>query len=100
MFQRKFEDAIEPSERAYYIRMRLLGNHPQTVHSIFQQGVLQANLGHLNKALQLFLDGWEMEKTLSDLSGNKEDIHLIEREELWFFKGMCKEYKETLQVGG
>ena len=65
MFQRKFEDAIEPSERAYYIRMKLLGNHPQTVHSIFQQGVLQANLGHLNKALQLFLDGWEMEKTLS-----------------------------------
>ena len=56
MFQRKFEDAIEPSERAYYIRMKLLGNHPQTVHSIFQQGVLQANLGHLNKALQLFLD--------------------------------------------
>ena len=65
MFQRKFEDAIEPSERAYYIRMKLLGNHPQTVRSIFQQGVLQANLGHLNKALQLFLDGWVMEETLS-----------------------------------
>ena len=65
MFQRKFEDAIEPSERVYYIRMKLLENHPQTVCSIFLQGVLQANLGHLNKALQLFLDGWGMEETLS-----------------------------------
>ena len=65
MFQRKFEDAIEPSERAYYIRMKLLENHPQTVCSIFRQGVLQANLGHLNKVLQLFLDGWGMEETLS-----------------------------------
>ena len=65
MFQRKFEDAIEPSERAYYIRMKLLENHPQTVCSIFRQGVLQANLGHLNKVLQLFLDGLGMEETLS-----------------------------------
>ena len=59
MFQRKFEDAIEPSERAYYIRMKLLENHSQTVCSIFRQVVLQANLGHLNKALQLFLGGWK-----------------------------------------
>ena len=27
-------------------------------------------------------------------------ISLIENEELWFLKGMCKGYKETLQVGG
>ena len=146
--------------------MKLLGNHPQTLRRIFQQGILQANLGHLNKALQLFLYGWEMEKTLSignhgevwrkiitgvedkcdwtekkrlkklfrkeafrfcqsfweeqkasqqftfkeynkdiiealkDLSGNKEDIHFMEREELWFFRAMYKEYEETLQVGG
>lgn len=39
-------------------------------------------------------------EALKNLSGNKEDIHLMEREELWFFKGVRKEYKETLQVGG
>lgn len=37
-------------------------------------------------------------EALKDLSGNKEDIHLMEREELWFFRGMYKEYVETLQL--
>ena len=45
MLQEKYEDAIEPSERAYDKSMELLGNHPQTVHSIFQQRVIQAKLG-------------------------------------------------------
>ena len=166
MFQKKYEDAIFPSERAYSIRMKLLGKHPQTVRSIYQRGVLQASLGHLNEALQLFLEGWEMEKTLGvgnhsevwrkiitgmedmcswtnkrrkkksfrrealkfcqylweeqkasqqftfnefnkdiiealkDLSSDTADVHFIESEELWFLRGMCKEYKEMSQVGG
>ena len=166
MFQKKYEDAIFPSERAYSIRMKLLGKHPQTVRSIYQRGILQASLGHLNEALQLFLEGWEMEKTLGvgnhsevwrkiitgvedmcswtnkrrkkksfrrealkfcqylweeqkasqqftfnefnkdiiealkDLSSDTADVHFIESEELWFLRGMCKEYKEMSQVGG
>ena len=30
MFQEKYQDAIETSERAYNKRMKLLGKHPQT----------------------------------------------------------------------
>lgn len=59
MFQRKYEDAIKPSERAYNIRKKLLGNHPQTVRSIFQRGVLQVKLRHPKEALQQFLEAWE-----------------------------------------
>ena len=72
MFQEKYKEAIEPSERAYNIRMKLLGNHPQTVRSIFQRGVLQANLKHRKKALKLFLEAWEMEKSLG--VGNHSEV--------------------------
>ena len=54
--QRKFEEAIEPAERAYKIRQKQLGNHPDTVQSIFQLGVIQANLKHFDEALNLFLE--------------------------------------------
>ena len=72
MFQEKYKEAIEPSERAYAIRMKLLGNHPQTVRSIFQRGVLQANLKHPKEALKLFLEAWEMEKSLG--VGNHSEV--------------------------
>ena len=72
MFQKKYKEAIEPSERAYNIRMKLLGNHPQTVRSIFQRGVLQANLKHPKEALKLFLEAWEMEKSLG--VGNHSEV--------------------------
>ncbi|XP_022778297.1 uncharacterized protein LOC111319829, partial [Stylophora pistillata] len=72
MFLEKYKDAIEPSERAYSIRKKLLGNHPQTVRSIFQRGVLQANLGHRREALHRFLEAWEMEKTLG--VGNQSEV--------------------------
>ena len=72
MFQDKYKEAIEPSERAYNIRMKLLGNHPQTVRSIFQRGVLQANLEHPKEALKLFLEAWEMEKSLD--AGNHSEV--------------------------
>ena len=72
MFQDKYKEAIEPSERAYNIRMKLLGNHPQTVRSIFQRGVLQANLKHPKKALKLFLEAWKMEKSLG--VGNHSEV--------------------------
>ena len=62
--QRKFEEAIKPAERAYKIRQKQLGNHPDTVQSIFQLGVIQANLKHFDEALNLFLKAWEMEKNL------------------------------------
>jgi len=62
--QKKFKEAIEPAERAYNIRVKRLGKHPDTVRSIFQQGVIQANLRDFDKALQLFLKAWEMEKSL------------------------------------
>ncbi|PFX12800.1 p53-induced protein with a death domain [Stylophora pistillata] len=72
MFQEKYKEAIEPSERAYSIRKKLLGDHRQTVRSIFQQGVLQANLEHPKEALNLFLEAWEMEKKLG--VGNHSEV--------------------------
>ena len=64
MFQKKYHEAVEPANRAYSIRLRLLGNHPLTVRSIYQQAMTQANLDNHNKALELFLTAWEMEKSL------------------------------------
>ena len=60
-YQGKFVEAIKPAERAYRIREKQLGNHPDTVQSIFQLGVIQANLKHSDEALKLFLKAWEME---------------------------------------
>lgn len=39
-------------------------------------------------------------EALKDLSSDTADVHFIESEELWFLRGMCKEYKEMSQVGG
>ena len=72
MFQERYSEAVEPADRAYNIRMELLGNHPQTVRSIFQRAVLQANLGEFQKALDLFLEAWEMEKSLG--AGNHSQV--------------------------
>ena len=72
MFQKKYSEAVEPAERAYNIRMTLLGNHPLTVRSIFQRAVLQANFEEFEKALGLFLEAWEMEKSLG--AGNHSEV--------------------------
>ncbi|XP_068705818.1 uncharacterized protein [Montipora foliosa] len=63
-FQGKFEEAKKPADKAFEIRRRRLGDHPDTVRSIFQQGVIQANLHEPEKALSLFRNAWEMEKSL------------------------------------
>ena len=70
--QRKFSEAAESAEKAYNIRNKRLGDHPDTVRSIFQLGVIQANLGDFKKALDLFLKAWEMEKLLD--SGNHSAV--------------------------
>ena len=72
MFQKKYLEAVEPAERAYYLRMKLLGSHPLTVRSIFQRAVLQANFKEFEKALELFLEAWEMEKSLG--TGNHSEV--------------------------
>ena len=72
MFQKKYEEAVEPSDKAYKIRMEILGNHPLTVRSIFQRAVIQVNIGQNKKALKLFLEAWEMEKTLG--AGNHSEV--------------------------
>ena len=72
MFQKKYTEAVEPAERAYNIRMNLLGNHPLTVRSIFQRAVLQVKFGEYEKALKLFHDAWEMEKSLA--AGNHSEV--------------------------
>ena len=72
MFQKKYSEADEPADRAYKIRKKILGNHPLTVHSIFQRAVLQANFGKYKEALKLFLEAWEMEKSLS--AGNHSEV--------------------------
>ena len=72
MHQKKISEAVEPADRAYEIRMKLLKNHPLTVQSIFQRAVVQANLADFEKALQLFHEAWEMEKSLG--VGNHSDL--------------------------
>ena len=72
MFQKKYDEAVEPSDKAYNIRMEILGNHPLTVRSIFQRAVLQANFKEYKKALKLFLEAWGMEKTLE--AGNHSEV--------------------------
>ena len=72
MFQKKYVEAVEPADRAYGIRVSVLGNHPLTTQSIFQQAVLQANFGEYKKALKLFLEAWEMEKSLG--AGNHSEV--------------------------
>ncbi|XP_068704315.1 uncharacterized protein [Montipora foliosa] len=71
-FQGKFEEAMKPADKAFEIRMRSLGDHPDTVRSIFQQGVIQANLQEPEKALNLFRNAWEMEKSLKP--GNQSKV--------------------------
>ena len=72
MFQKKYSEAVEPAERAYKIRINLLENHPLTVRSIFQRAVLQANFREFEKALELFFEAWEMEKSLG--AGNHSEV--------------------------
>lgn len=72
MFQGKFSDAVKPAERAYNIRKKLNGNHPETVRSIYQLGMIQANIEDHSKAFELFLTAWEMEQSLS--AGNHSEV--------------------------
>ena len=62
--QEKYKEAEEEAEKAFKIRLKILGNHPDTVRSIFQLGVIQANLKAFDKALDFFLEAWEREKLL------------------------------------
>ena len=64
LYQNNFKDAVEPAEKAFEIRKKYLGDHPDTVRSIFQRGVIQASLEEPEKALNLFKIAWEMEKSL------------------------------------
>ena len=63
-YQNNFKDAVEPAEKAFEIRKKRLGDHPDTVRSIFQRGIIQASLEEPEKALDLFKKAWEMEKSL------------------------------------
>ena len=62
--QEKYKEAEEEAKKAFKIRLEILGNHPDTVRSIFQLGVIQANLKAFDKALDFFLEAWEREKLL------------------------------------
>ena len=107
----KFEEAVEPAERAFEIRKKYLGDHPDTVQSIFQRGVIQNSIsGESEKALELFKKAWEMEKSLQP--GNHSVVwkliieHIIafiqgdvqkkkfEKEALAFCQRLWKEEKE------
>ena len=70
--QEKYKEAEEEAEKAFKIRLKILGNHPDTVRSIFQLGVIQANLRDFKKALAFFVDAWEMEKKLGP--GNQSEV--------------------------
>ncbi|XP_074621215.1 uncharacterized protein LOC141879799 isoform X2 [Acropora palmata] len=110
MYFDKFEEAVEPAEKAFEIRKKHLGDHPDTVRSIFQRGVIQAFLEELEKALDLFKKAWKMEKSLQP--GNHSVVwkqiieHVVyfikdgdqkkkfEKEALAFCQRMWKEEKE------
>ena len=64
LYQNNFKDAVEPAEKAFEIRKKYLGDHPDTVRSIFQLGLIQGALKEPKKALDLFKKAWEMEKSL------------------------------------
>ena len=70
--QEKYKEAGEEAKKAVKIRLKILGNHPDTVRSIFQQGLIQANLKAYDKALDFFLEAWEMEKLLG--AGNHSAV--------------------------
>ena len=70
--QEKYQEAEEEANKALKIRLKILGNHPDTVRSIFQLGVIQANLKAYSKALDVFLEAWEMEKLLG--RGNQSAV--------------------------
>ena len=70
--QGKSKEAIEEAEKAFKIRLKILGNHPDTVQSIFQLGVIEANLRAYDNARHFFLKAWEMEKLLG--AGNQSDV--------------------------
>ena len=115
LYQNNFKEAVEPAERAFEIRKKHLGDHPDTVRSIFQQGVVQASLEGPKKALDLFKKAWEMEKLLQP--GNhsvvwKQIIERIilftkddnqkkkfEKEALAFCQRLWKEEKEISTFG-
>ena len=70
--QKKYNEAMEESINALIIRLKILGNHPDNVQSIFQLGVIQANLQAYDKALNFFLKAWKMEKCLD--AGNHSAV--------------------------
>ena len=73
--QEKYKEAEEEAKKAFKIRLKILGNHPDTVRSIFQLGVIQANLETYEayeKALDFFLKAWKMEKLLG--AGNQSAV--------------------------
>ena len=70
--QEKYKEAEEEAEKAFKIRHKILGNHPDTVRSIFQLGVIQAKLETYDKALDFFLKAWKMEKLLG--AGNQSAV--------------------------
>ena len=70
--QEKYKEAGEEAKKAVKIRLKILGNHPDTVRSIFQLGVIQANLKAYGKALEFFLKAWEMEQLLG--AGNHSAV--------------------------
>ena len=69
--QEKYKEAEEEANKAFKIRLKILGNHPDTVRSIFQMGIIQANVKAHDKAFQFFRNAWEIEKSLG--AGNKSE---------------------------
>ena len=99
--QEKYKEAEEEAKKAFKIRLEILGNHPDTVRSIFQLGVIQGNLKAYDKALDLFLEAWEMEKLLG--AGNHSAVwrliikDVFDMHEFLEKKGAQKEKEEFRQ---
>ena len=70
--QGKYHEALEESMKALNISVKILGNHPDNVWSIFKLGVIIANLQAYDIALDFFLVAWNMEKFLG--AGNQSAV--------------------------
>ena len=90
--QEKYKEANKEARKAYKIRLERLGDHPDTVRSIFQLGVIKANLKAYDKALDFFLKAWKMEKLLG--SGNHSQVWRL------IIKGVFDMYDQSLENKG
>ena len=65
LFKDEYKKALEPATKAYEIRNKIFGVHPETTWSLYQIGLIWDYQKKYDKALSYFKEAWEMEKSLA-----------------------------------